>query len=184
MSDSVKRVSRLISQMRYLAREAVVTRESVSLSQLVKEAFKEAHTYQPAKSAKLQYDNGKHPIVLVGDPAALTHALAEVILNAIQANPADAKVAVHAQTKNDPEGHEWVQIEITDNGVGFTSEAAERVPAPFFTTRTVGLGLGLCVSRKIIEVHHGQLVIPNPDSTDHGAVRISLPVEAPPSSTI
>ena len=66
----------------------------------------------------------------------------------------------------------------TDNGDGFTAEAAQKAPAPFYTTRNVGLGLGLVVSRKIIESHHGRLEIPPPRPGLHGVVRVMLPVEA------
>lgn len=176
MSDGVKRVSRLISQMRYLARDSVVAKEAVSLNQLIDEAYKEAYKYQPSKSAKLQFDNGTHPIILIGDRAALKHALAEVMLNAIQANVTDAKVGINAETENDTQGQGWVHIEIRDNGGGFTPEAAQKVPSPFFTTRTVGLGLGLCVTRKIVEVHQGRLSIVNPVAGKPGVVRISLPL--------
>jgi nitrogen-specific signal transduction histidine kinase/DNA-binding NarL/FixJ family response regulator len=176
MSDGVKRVSRLISQMRYLARDSVVSKEAVSLNQLIDEAYKEAYKYQPSKSAKLQFDNGAHPIILVGDRAALQHALAEVMLNAIQANAADAKVGINAETENDTQGQGWVHIEVRDNGSGFTPEAAQKVPSPFFTTRTVGLGLGLCVTRKIVEVHQGRLAIVSPTAGKPGVVRISLPL--------
>jgi signal transduction histidine kinase/DNA-binding NarL/FixJ family response regulator len=178
MSDSVKRVSRLINQMRYMARDSVVTKEAVSLDQLIDEAFKEAHKHQPAKSAKLNFENGKHPIILMGDRAALRHALAEVMLNAIQANAADAKVAIEAETEKDADGKGWVHIQITDNGEGFSSEAAQKAPAPFFTTRTVGLGLGLCVTRKVVEVHQGRMAIVAPVSGKPGVIRISLPLSA------
>jgi signal transduction histidine kinase/DNA-binding NarL/FixJ family response regulator len=180
MSDGVKRVSRLINQMRYLARDSVVSKESVALAQLVDEAYKEACKNQPTKSAKLNFENGKHPIILSGDRAALRHALAEVILNAIQANTAEAKVGIDAKTENDSEGKGWVHIQITDNGSGFSSEAVQKVPAPFFTTRTVGLGLGLCVTRKIVEVHQGRMVIVPPATETHGSVRISLPLDSAP----
>jgi nitrogen fixation/metabolism regulation signal transduction histidine kinase len=178
MSDSVKRVSRLINQMRYMARDSVVTKEAVSLDQLIDEAFKEAHKHQPAKSAKLNFENGKHPIILMGDRAALRHALAEVMLNAIQANAADAKVAIEAETEKDADGKGWVHIQITDNGEGFSSEAAQKAPAPFFTTRTVGLGLGLCVTRKVVEVHQGRMAIVAPVSGKPGVIRLSLPLSA------
>ncbi len=174
MSESVKRVSRLINQMRYLARDAVLNREAVPLGQLVEEAYREAQKFQPAKSAKLTYDNGAHPVILTGDRLALRHALAEVLLNAIQANATDAKVSVRSQTESDSRGAEWVHIEVVDNGSGFTTEAAEKAPAPFFTTRTVGLGLGLCVTRKIVETHLGHLTIPAAGKP--GTVRISLPL--------
>jgi nitrogen fixation/metabolism regulation signal transduction histidine kinase len=70
-----------------------------------------------------------------------------------------------------------LEIEIQDNGAGFSPEALEKVPQPFFTTRNVGLGLGMTVSRKIIETHHGKLEIMPPKTGQPGIVRISLPVE-------
>ena len=72
-----------------------------------------------------------------------------------------------------------MHIDILDNGAGFSAEALEKVPEPFFTTRNVGLGLGMTVSRKIIETHRGRLSILNPKAGRSGAVRISLPVEGP-----
>jgi len=57
------------------------------------------------------------------------------------------------------------------------SEAAQKPLEPFFTTRNVGLGLGLTVSRKIIEIHRGKLEIIAPKSGQGGAVRISLPLD-------
>lgn len=176
MSDGVKRVSRLISQMRYLARDSILTKDAVSLTQLIDEAYKEAYKYQPTKSAKLYFDDGKQPIILVGDRAALKHALAEVILNAIQANPADAKVQIQSTTENTSSTQGWVHIEIIDNGTGFAPDVAQKVPAPFFTTRTVGLGLGLCVAKKIVEVHQGRLTLVNPGPGTPGTVRLSLPL--------
>ncbi len=182
MSDGVKRVSRLINQMRYLARDSVVTKEAVSLNQMLNDAYKEAFKHQSSKSAKLNFDNDKNPIILLGDRAALKHAFAEVMLNAIQANTTDAKIGIQAHTEKDAQGLGWVHVEITDNGKGFTSEAAQKVPAPFFTTRTVGLGLGLCVTRKIVEVHQGRLVIVTPAEGEPGTVRISLPLNVATSS--
>jgi nitrogen fixation/metabolism regulation signal transduction histidine kinase len=70
-----------------------------------------------------------------------------------------------------------LQIEVQDNGSGFSAEALEKAPAPFFTTRNVGLGLGLTVSRKIVETHHGKLEIVPPKSGHAGVVRIFLPIE-------
>jgi nitrogen fixation/metabolism regulation signal transduction histidine kinase len=52
------------------------------------------------------------------------------------------------------------------------------VPSPFYTTRTVGLGLGLTVTRKIIETHHGRFEIAAPSAGQHGLIRIFLPQSA------
>jgi signal transduction histidine kinase len=178
LADGVKRVTRLINQMRFLARDALFAADAFPLAPLIEEAFQEARKYQPVKTAQLKYETGSTPIVLTGDRAALKHALAEVMLNALQANPSDPKIGVRLHSEATANGKEDLQIEVQDNGTGFTSEAAQKAPAPFFTTRNVGLGLGLTVSRKIIETHHGRLEIVSPKSGEAGVVRISLPLDA------
>jgi nitrogen-specific signal transduction histidine kinase len=178
LADGVKRVSRLINQMRFLSRDSVGSKEAFPLTELIQEAYQEAQKHQPIKSTRLKQEVSSQPIILSGDRAALKHALAEIILNALQANPADAKVGIHTETETNGRGTNWVHIDVQDNGAGFTPEAAKKVPEPFFTTRNVGLGLGLTVSRKIIETHRGKLVITGPSNGSQGTVRVSLPLEA------
>ena len=177
MADSVKRVSRLISQMRFLAREGQLEQEVFGVENLIEDAYQEARKHQPAEAAQLKCENGGKPIVITGDRAALKHALAEIMLNALQANPKTPTIGVRLQTGTNSEGRQDVQIEVQDNGAGFTAETVGKVPSPFFTTRNVGLGLGLTVSQKIIETHRGRLEIIPPQTGQHGVVRVSLPLE-------
>src|SRR5207249_16666 len=62
MAEGVRRITRLIDQMRFLAKDAVPTMESVPLPQLIEEAYQEAQKYQPVKSAQLRYNVGDQPI--------------------------------------------------------------------------------------------------------------------------
>jgi signal transduction histidine kinase len=178
LADGVKRVNRLINQMRFLARDSLVSPDAFPVGPLIEEAFQEARKFQPVKSAQLKYESGNTPVVLTGDRAALKHALAEVMLNALQANPGDPRIGVKLHPESGNHGKGDLQIEVKDNGTGFTPETAEKAPAPFFTTRNVGLGLGLTVTRKIIETHHGRLEIVPPSAEGAGVVRISLPMNA------
>jgi signal transduction histidine kinase/DNA-binding NarL/FixJ family response regulator len=175
LADGVKRIARLINQMRFLAREGAASRETLPLHDLIAEAFQDAQKHQPAKASKLKQEATEQPIILAGDHAALRHAFSEVFLNALQANPSDPKIAVKSLMDTDVAGSRWVHIDVEDNGAGFTPEALKKVPEPFFTTRNVGLGLGLTVSRKIIETHQGKLAI-MPAEGGHSVVRISLPL--------
>ena len=178
LAEGVKRISRLVNQMRFLARDNVLTEESFPLGPVVEEAFREAQSHQPVKkSALLKYDDSNQPPIVTGDRAALKHAFLEVFLNALQANPNDPRIAVRlkAEPGQAGKGRRWAQVEVQDNGEGFSSEALNKVPSPFFTTRAVGLGLGLTVTRKIIETHHGRMEIVNPTNNRHGLVRIFLP---------
>src|SRR5208282_2349610 len=151
--------------------------ESFPIGTLIEEAYQEARKHQPADSAQLNYNHEANGLQITGDRAALKHALSEIMLNALQANPKTPTVDVHLQTGPAKGGGQDLQIEVQDNGTGFTAEAAKKVPSAFYTTRNVGLGLGLTVSRKIIETHHGRLEIVPPLSGHSGVVRVSLPLQ-------
>jgi signal transduction histidine kinase len=174
LADGVKRVSRLISQMRFLSRDAVDVQEAFPLVPLIEEAYQEACAYQRAKAAQLNCDSPSKPIVLSGNRPALKYALTEVILNGLQANSADPRIGVRLHAESSGNGLQGLRIEVEDNGTGFSAEAAQKAATPFFTTRNVGLGLGLTVARKIVELHGGKLEILPPKSGHAGIVRISL----------
>ena len=170
LAAGVKRVSRLLNQMRFLARQGQIQPEVFPIEKLIEEAYADATQQQPMEGAQLNFESSGRPHVVAGDRAALRHALSEILLNALQANPKSPQIGVKLQTA----GTGDVTIEVQDNGGGFSAEAARKVPAPFYTTRNVGLGLGLAVCQKIIETHHGKLeIVPSPS----GLVRVSLPAD-------
>jgi nitrogen fixation/metabolism regulation signal transduction histidine kinase len=177
LATGVKRVTRLVNQMRFLAREGFIEQESFPVGKLIEDAYQEARKHQSAEAAQLHCTTDGKALRLTGDRVALKHALSEIMLNALQANPKTPTVDVHLQTGPGRGGGQDLQIEVQDSGSGFTAEAAKRVPSAFFTTRNVGLGLGLTVSRKIIETHHGKLEIVPPQIGHSGVVRVSLPME-------
>ncbi|MGH7973859.1 MAG: sensor histidine kinase, partial [Limisphaerales bacterium] len=178
MAEGVKRVNRLINQMRFLARDSLVAHDSFPLAPLLEEAYQEACKYQTVKSAQLRYDQVATPIILSGDRAALKHALAEVMLNALQSNPSEPKIGVRFETQSNGTGMPALKIEVQDNGGGFSPEALKKGAEPFYTTKNVGLGLGLTVTRKILETHHGKLELLGSTNGHAGIVRLSLPLEA------
>ncbi len=177
LADGVKRVTRLLNQMRFLAHDSLASEETFPLHLLIKESFEEARKHHSVKNAQLKYESDDKPAFVTGDRSALKHALTEILLNALQANPTEPKISVRLGTDLNGKGSQHLYIEVQDNGAGFTTETAQKAPAPFFTTRNVGLGLGLTVSRKIVETHHGKLEIVPPKSGQSGIIRISLPVD-------
>jgi signal transduction histidine kinase/CheY-like chemotaxis protein len=173
LAGGVKRVSRLLNQMRFLAREGQIQTEVFDVEKLIEEAYQDATQQQPIEGAQLKFENTGQPLVVSGDRAALRHALSEIMLNALQANPKSPRIGVKLQVVGGGQASA-VTIEVQDTGGGFSAEAIRRIPSPFYTTRNVGLGLGLAVSQKIIETHHGKLeIVPSPS----GLVRVSLPAE-------
>ncbi len=177
LAGGVKRISRLASQMNFLAREWTAEfHESVPISELIVEAFQDAHANHPGKKlAQLSFNQNTAPWKIAGDHKALRHAFAEVILNALQANPESPAISVSMQEGAGAPLE--LQVDLEDAGKGFTAEAAARAVEPFFSTRNVGMGIGLTVTRKIIESHHGRIEIPITRAGAAGVVRISLPIQ-------
>ncbi len=173
LGESIKRITRLNNQMRFLARDGRLEQENFLIGKVVEEAYQEATKHQTASGTQLKFENPGGTLVINGERAALKHALSEIMLNALQANPKDPKIDVSLLSAGS-NGDRSVTIEVHDSGDGFSAEAAKKVPTPFFTTRVTGLGLGLTVSQKIIETHHGKLEIVPSKS---GVVRVSLPMD-------
>lgn len=180
MEEGAKRVSRLVDQMRFLARDRLSKIEQVPVKQLIEEAFSEAQSYHPATTVHLQYEPDAEGLTVSCDRLGLRHAFAEIILNALQANGQSSHVQVRTHAETDSSGARWAKIEVQDSGAGFSPEAAHKGGEPFYTTRNVGLGLGLAVTNKIIQTHCGKLEIPPPRSGFPGLVRVTLPMTPQP----
>ena len=96
------------------------------------------------------------PLPVKGDGVQLQQVVLNLVLNALEAvspcPPTERHVWV--RTRRTEEG---VELEVEDSGVGLSPEARERLFEPFFTTKPAGLGMGLSISRSILEVHQGRL---------------------------
>lgn len=102
----------------------------------------------------LTLEPSTRPVMVKGDGEKLRQAFLNIIINALQATPTGGRVGVALQ--KDENG---VEIRFRDNGAGMDREILQKIFEPFFTTKPDGTGLGLAVTRKIIEAHGGTLDI-------------------------
>lgn len=172
--SDLRRMGRLVNQMRHLSSDTVTSEETFPLEPLIKEAFQEASRLHTADNPRLTCEPGIKTVVLSGNRVALKHALTEILLNGLQAGGSAPSILVKANFNAISNGKPSLILEFRDDGPGFTEETASKATAPFFTTRNVGLGLGLTVSRKIVENHHGRLEI-GPGNGPAGGVKIFFP---------
>ena len=87
--------------------------------------------------------------------------LQQVVLN-LMMNAMDAMAGIASRTKellisSGTENSTQIVVRVEDNGVGFSPEITEKIFEPFFTTKPQGIGMGLSISRSIVESHQGQL---------------------------
>jgi len=82
--------------------------------------------------------------------------LVNLVMNAVDATRAisDGPREILIRSAMDAEG---VVVSVEDSGTGLSPEQMERIFEPFFTTKAQGIGMGLCISRSIVENHSGRL---------------------------
>lgn len=100
---------------------------------------------------------------------AVKRALFNLVLNAIEASPAGSKVAIHTERRDSIS-----VLLVRDQGPGIDPEVRGKIFEPYFTTKVGGTGLGLALTRRVVEDHGGSLSIQNGDGGGTLAT-ISLP---------
>lgn len=92
-----------------------------------------------------------------GDRVQLSQVLLNLVMNAIdammEANDAPRRVLVEATVSGD----RCCEVSVSDTGPGIAEDQLDRIFDPFFTAKTEGLGIGLSISRGIVEAHGGRL---------------------------
>jgi signal transduction histidine kinase len=87
------------------------------------------------------------------DMGQIEQVLINLCTNAIQAMPDGGVLTVSCHKYND----DWIDIAIGDTGIGIPSQQAERIFQPFVTTKAHGIGLGLAITRRLVEDHGGSI---------------------------
>jgi two-component system, NtrC family, sensor kinase len=95
---------------------------------------------------------------IVGDPQQLQQVFLNLLLNAVDAIADGGKITV--KTRHDNQG-KGVAVEVHDTGKGIPPEVMGKIFQPFFTTKGKGTGLGLAVSKRIVEEHGGTIEVIN-----------------------
>jgi len=162
ISSEVDRVSGIISHMRQFVRKGEPHRSSADLGELIQGVMElvQADVRRSRIDVRLELDDDI-PIVLV-DPIQIEQVVVNVVRNAIESmsENSDHERTLRISTRLSADRE--VEIAVSDTGGGLDPNADAQVFDAFYTTKTDGLGMGLAISRSIIEAHGGRIwVAPN-----------------------
>ena len=151
------RASEVITRLRALFGKKETTNESVDLNDATREVLALSSSELHRNRVILQQELADDLPTVTGDRVQLQ----QVILNLLR-NASDAMSGVDDRTRQllirtERDEGDHVRLTVKDAGVGFASQAADRLFESFYTTKNDGMGIGLSVSRSIIESHHGRL---------------------------
>jgi PAS domain S-box-containing protein len=168
-----KRAGEVIARIRALTRRQAPRMELLDVNRKVREVLALAEHELKTHGIVLRTELAPTLPGVAGDRVQLQQVLLNLIVNAIEAmsghdRPHELTIVTAAKEPG------AVVVEVRDSGPGL-DEGVERVFEPFYTTKAQGIGIGLSISRSIVEAHGGRLWATS--NQPHGAVfRFSLPV--------
>jgi PAS domain S-box-containing protein len=171
--SGIAEIESIISQLLDYTRETRLDRQPYDLGRVLTQVLQGFD--EEARTRGVRLDLRAHPSVIVApvDGQKIRQVFTNIIRNAVEATERPGgRVDVRC------EAHEGlVVVAITDNGVGLTPEAREKMFVPFFTTKPTGTGLGLAIVKKIVELHGGEIRVESAP-TQGTRVRVTLPAGA------
>jgi signal transduction histidine kinase len=152
-----KRASDVVTRVRALfARKAIVA-ESVDVNEAAREVIALCNTDLQRNRILLRSEFADMLPPIMGDRVQLQQVMLNLLTNASDAMTGVNDRPREVLMRTDLDERDLVRVTVRDTGVGFKPQDAERLFSAFYTTKQDGMGIGLSVSRSIIESHHGRL---------------------------
>jgi PAS domain S-box-containing protein len=150
------RAAEIINRVRLFFRKGVMTKERVDVNEMIREMEILLHNEATQHSVFVQTKLAAARPLIVADRIQLQQVLMNLMINGIDAMKAvDGPRQLTLGTQND--SHEQLLVSVQDTGIGLPPNQAGQIFNAFFTTKEHGTGMGLRISRTIIEAHGGRL---------------------------
>lgn len=176
ISAEALRAGGILRGVRGLMAKQHAAAEGVDVNAMVTDAARMLELQARRHDVELHIATTPSRPYVIADKTQIEQVLVNLVLNGIDAA---ASVAGERQVAVDTEVKETtVAITVRDSGPGVAGEARRRLFSPFFTTKTHGLGMGLAISRSIVEAHGGKLTL-DADTGGGAVFRVALPLAAP-----
>ena len=150
------RASAIISRIRALLQKGVPERVEIDVNQIIEEVAVLLRDKLIRNRVSLRTDLGSDIPRVCGDYVQLQQVLINLVMNGIEAMGSLAHQPRELLVKS-ARNHNGILIQVQDSGEGLDMQHAERIFEPFFTTKPEGIGMGLSISRSIVESHGGRL---------------------------
>ncbi len=162
--EDTKRTAEIVRRIRFMFKQHVEHRTAIDIGAVVNEVLK--LTAGEAAVRKISVRTEVSPAVrrVIGDSVQLQQCVLNLLMNAFDAISEAGTDPRNATINVNPEKTGWVAVSICDTGAGIDPPVANRLFEPFVTTKRDGMGLGLLVTRTIVESHGGRIwATPNPE---------------------
>jgi two-component system sensor histidine kinase HydH len=169
--DEIERMEATIQGLLDFSRPAQPQRKLHYVRDTLQRALHLVEGRAEKQNVHMELNFGSEPILINGDPQQLHQVFVNLLINAIEAMPQGGQLKV--TLRGDPI-EEQLTVVISDSGVGIPPDLLPRLFEPFATAKERGTGLGLAVSRRILEEHGGAIAV-RPRSPHGTTFEVTLP---------
>ena len=173
--DDDKRAGEVIRRLRSLLRKEDVQFRLLDLNVVIRDVAKLLSSDAVIRNLSVRLELDPDPVFVSGDGVQLQQVVLNLLLNAMEAmaERAEDERTITVRTENTEV--EAVHVSVQDAGTGFRQDTQHLVFEPFYTTKSSGMGMGLAISKSIIEAHGG-LIWAVDNSLGGATFHFSLPV--------
>jgi signal transduction histidine kinase len=176
IANDLDRTAGIIERNRSLFRRGTPQRELVDLNEIIRQMVALLHDTANRRSISILTDLDAALPATIADRVQLQQVLMNLMLNGIEAMKDESgKLSVTSKRAEDDQ----LLIVIRDSGIGLPGEEPERIFEAFFTTKPQGTGMGLSISRRVIESHGGRLWA-SPNAGRGATFQFTLPNHSSP----
>jgi PAS domain S-box-containing protein len=162
----------LYEEVRQYAAPLRISPERCDLADLIEETWAHLAVSRKGRQAELAIRRAECPDAIFADRFMIEQVLRNILENALAACADPVVIDVHCRATRAGSA-EFLEVSIRDNGPGLTAEQRQRIFDPFYTTKTRGTGLGMTLSRRMIQAHGGTIRVGDGPG---GEIILQLPV--------
>jgi signal transduction histidine kinase len=170
IKHEIQRLNKLVGDFLDYGKALRLNLQEINMISLIDEVMVLVQAKAEKDGIMIHYDNGELPTLSV-DPELIKTCIFNVILNAFQAMPDGGDLTVSTKTSN---GKAFIIV--SDTGIGVSRENIQKLFDPFFSTKSTGLGLGLAMTKRVVEEHGGKVDFQS-EERKGSTITISLPVK-------
>lgn len=174
VKDEISRLNRLVVEFLSFGKPMRLNTRPCSLERVLREVAALVDHKARDQGVKLEVETEKELPEIVADPELLKTCFLNLMINAADAMPAGGTLTV-ALGRGSKDADTELVVTVHDTGHGMTPEEIATAFEPYFSTKETGLGLGLSLTRKIVEDHGGEIALSSEPGRGTTA-RITLPL--------
>jgi C4-dicarboxylate-specific signal transduction histidine kinase len=155
--EAASRASDIISHIQALFKKAAPERTRVNVNEVIEATLALIRSEALRNNVSLQTELGSQLPLVLGDRVQLQQVVLNLVMNGIEAMSGVQNRALQLRIRSARHDPNQVVVAVADSGAGIDPQIIGRIFEPFYTTKPQGTGMGLAISRSIIEAHGGRL---------------------------